>query len=152
MNTKTKETIMDDEAPIVHHGHNIRAYRRMRLMKQEALAKALGKDWTQKKISQLEAKEKIDNDLLAQVAKALDVSVEEIENFTEEKVVYNIQHNYEGSNVGTNSAAFNNHHCTFNPLDEYKKMVDKNEELYKQLLQSEKEKIMLMEKMLNEKK
>ena len=44
-------------------------------IKQEAFATELGEDWNQKKVSLLEQKETIEDDLLQQVAKALKVLV-----------------------------------------------------------------------------
>jgi transcriptional regulator with XRE-family HTH domain len=55
----------------VHQGRNVKRFREMLGMKQEALAQELGEDWTQKKISLLEAKEEIEPALLEQVAKVL---------------------------------------------------------------------------------
>lgn len=66
---------------------------------RESFADLLGDPWTEKKISQLEAKAAIDDGILEQVAQALKVSVEEIKKFNEEQVANKIiQYNYEGSN------------------------------------------------------
>ena len=113
-------------------------------IKQDALADALGEDWNQKKISLLEAKEQIEPALLEEVAKALKVPSEAIKNFDEESAIYNIQNNYEGSNAGASNVSVQNFKCTFNPLD---KMV----ELYEALLKSEREKIALLERLLDQK-
>jgi len=127
----------------VHQGRNIKRFREMLGIKQEAFATELGEDWNQKKVSLLEQKETIEDDLLQQVAKVLKVPVEAIKNFDEEKAIYNIQNNYEGSNAGVGSVAVQNYHCTFNPID---KIV----ELYDALVKSEKEKVELLERILNE--
>ena len=50
--------------------------------------------------------------------------------------------------VGTNSAAQNNN-CTFNPLEKYIEAMEANKQLYERLLQSEKEKNELLQKMLD---
>ena len=120
-------------------------------IKQEALAYMLGDDWNQQKISLLEQKEQIDDPLLEQIAAQLKVPAEAIKKFDEETAVFNIQNNYEGSNVGANSAAQNNQ-CTFNPLEKYVEAIEANKALYERLLQSEKEKNELLQQMLNEKK
>jgi len=65
---------------IIHQGRNIKRFREMLGIKQEALAYELGEDWNQKKISLLEQKELIENNILAQVAKILKVPVEAIIN------------------------------------------------------------------------
>ena len=135
----------------IHHGRNVKRFREMMGLKQEALADQLGGDWTQKKISYLEAKEVIEPELLDDLAKALKVPAEAIRNFDEEKAIYNIQNNYEGSNnQGANNV--NNHHCTFNPLDKYVEAVEENKKLYEALLKSEREKIALLEGLLEERK
>jgi hypothetical protein len=48
----------------IHHGRNIKRFREMMGIKQEALAFELGEDWSQKKISLLEQKEEIEEILL----------------------------------------------------------------------------------------
>lgn len=48
----------------IHQGRNIKRFREMLGIKQEALASGLGEDWTQKKISLLEAKEIIEPEIL----------------------------------------------------------------------------------------
>ena len=135
----------------IHQGRNVKRLREMLGFKQEGLAYMLGDDWNQQKISLLEQKEEIDDQLLEQIAGQLNVPAEAIRNFDEEMAVFNIQNNYEGSNVGVNSAAQNNN-CIFNPLEKYMEAIEANKELYERLLQSEKEKIELLQKMLNEKK
>ena len=51
----------------IHQGRNVKRFREMFGIKQEALAIALGDDWNQKKISLLEQTETIEDDLLEQV-------------------------------------------------------------------------------------
>jgi hypothetical protein len=43
----------------VHEGRNVKRFREKMGVKQEGLAASLGEDWSQKKISVLESKEKI---------------------------------------------------------------------------------------------
>ncbi|MEX6688981.1 helix-turn-helix transcriptional regulator [Danxiaibacter flavus] len=127
----------------IHHGRNLKRMREILGVKQEALALDLGDDWNQRKVSVLEAKEEIDDNILNEVAKALKVPVEAIKNFNEETSIFNIQNNYEGANTGNGTIGIN-HHCTFNPIE---KIV----ELYDALIKSEREKIALLERMLQEK-
>lgn len=54
-------------------------------MKQEALTQALGTN--QQAISAMENSETIDDEKLAEVAKALGVTAEAIKNFTEENMI-----------------------------------------------------------------
>ena len=133
----------------IHQGRNIKRFREMLGVKQDALASMLGDDWNQQKISLLEQKEQIDDPLLEQIAGQLKVPADAIKKFDEETAIFNIQNNFEGSNVGPNSASQNNN-CTFNPLEKYAEAVEANKELYERLLQSEKEKNELLQNMLNE--
>ena len=135
----------------IHQGRNIKRFREMLGVKQDALASMLGDDWNQQKISLLEQKEQIDDPLLEQIAGQLKVPADAIKKFDEETAIFNIQNNFEGSNVGPNSASQNNN-CTFNPLEKYAEAMEANKELYERLLQSEKEKNELLQNMLNEMK
>ena len=121
-------------------------------IKQEALAYMLGDDWNQQKISLLEQKEQIDDPLLEEIAAQLKVPAEAIKKFDEEMAVFNIQNNYEGSNTGANGVYTNNNNCTFNPLDKYVEAMEANKQLYERLLQSEKEKNDLLQRMLDQRK
>ena len=123
-------------------------------LKQEGLAYMLGDDWNQQKISLLEQKEEIDDQLLEQIAEQLKVPADAMKNFDEEMAVFNIQNNYEGSNSGASSVSGGNqnYNCTFNPLEKYIEAIDENKKLYERLLQSEKEKNELLQKLLDGKK
>ena len=135
----------------IHQGRNVKRFREMLGVKQDALASMLGDDWNQQKISLLEQKEQIDDPLLEQIAGQLKVPADAIKKFDEETAIFNIQNNFEGSNVGPNSASQNNN-CTFDPLEKYAEAMEANKELYERLLQSEKEKNELLQNMLNEMK
>ena len=124
----------------IHQGRNIKRFREMLQIKQEALAWELGEDWSQKRVSLLEQKEVIEQDILDQVAKILKVSTEAIKNFDEESVVNNINTFYDQS-------AFN-FQCTFNPIDKWVEALDENKKLYERLLQSEREKVELLQSMM----
>lgn len=123
----------------IHQGRNVKRFREMLGIKQEALALELGEDWSQRKISLLEQKELIEPELLDQVAKALKVPAEAIRNFDEEAAI-----NVIGNNYHDHSTSNVNYHCTFNPID---KIV----ELYDALVKSEKEKVEILQKMLDKK-
>src|SRR4051794_19688219 len=107
----------------VHIGRKISRIRELRGMKQDSLAFELGV--SQQTISKIEQSEKIDDELLEQIAKILDVPVEGIKNFSEE-AVFNII----GNTFTDSSSNNNNYLCTINPLE---KII----ELYERLLQSE---------------
>lgn len=135
---------------MIHEGRNVKRFREMFGMKQEALADALGSDWTQKKISLLEAKESIEPAMLEQVAKVLKVPVEAIKNFDEQTAVYNIQNNYEGANANATHINTNNNHCTINYADRWVEAMEEIKRLNAALLKEKDEKIALLEKMLAE--
>ncbi|UUW08903.1 helix-turn-helix domain-containing protein [Flavobacterium plurextorum] len=119
-------------------GRNISRIRELRGMKQGALADAIGT--TQQTISNIETSETVDFEKLVEIAKALGVTVEAIENFTEESVFNFFNNFYDNSSSQGNS--FNQGmNATFNPLD---KVV----ELYERLVQAEKEKVEYLEKLL----
>ncbi|STC97139.1 Helix-turn-helix domain [Chryseobacterium carnipullorum] len=101
----------------IHQGRNIKRFREMLGIKQEALAFELGDDWNQKKVSLLEQKEMVESDILAQVAKILKVPAEAIENFDEEQAVNIISNTFNDQSNGYNYYPT----FTFNPLD---KMVE----------------------------
>jgi len=128
----------------VHEGRNIKRFREMLGMKQETLAYELGEDWTQKRISQLEAKEKIEADILEQVAKILKVSPEAIQRFDEENALNIISNTFTSHDTSTLNAI--NHNCTFNPLDKLVEAYEENKKLYERLIQAEKEKVEYLER------
>ncbi|MDE5488081.1 helix-turn-helix domain-containing protein [Elizabethkingia meningoseptica] len=126
----------------IHQGRNIKRFREMLGIKQEALAFELGEDWNQKKISLLEQKESVEKDILEQVAKILKVPTEAIENFDEDSainIIANTINNNDNATM-TNPAVFN-YQPSFNPVD---KMV----ELYERMLQQQKEMIEKLEKLI----
>lgn len=123
----------------IHHGKNITRFRQMLGMKQDALATVLGDEWTQLKISRLEAKEEIEDGILAEVASALKIPVEAIKNFDEEAAVSIVANTFTSQDTSTLNAI--NPYCTFNP-------IDKIMELFERLLASEREKTDLMKEIL----
>ena len=89
----------------------------------------------------LEQKELIEEELLSQVAKVLKVPVDAIKNFDEDAAINIVSNTF--TDFRDNASAINNN-CVlnFNPID---KIV----ELYEALVKSEKEKIELMQKILD---
>lgn len=116
----------------VHEGRNVKRFREMLGIKQEALAFELGEDWNQKKISLLEQKESIDAGILEQVAQILKLPVEAFRNFDEEQAVNIIANTFTNSDSAI-GFIINNH----NPIDK--------------IIQLHEEKIALYERMLKEK-
>jgi transcriptional regulator with XRE-family HTH domain len=126
----------------IHEGRNVRRFREMLSMKQDALASKLGDDWNQQRISLLEQKDTIDLPLLQQIAAALNLPVEAFQNFDEEQAVNVIANTFTSNDTSTLNAI--NPNCTFNPLD---KMV----ELYERMLEQQKEMIEKLERLIGSK-
>lgn len=141
----------------VHQGRNVKRFREVQGIKQEALAYEIGEDWNQQKISLLEQKEIIDKDLLEKLATALKVPVEAIENFDEDMTMNIISNTFNSSDTstintsGTGGTARDYSHCHFNPIDKLIESYEENKKLYKRLLETEKEKVALLEKLLENK-
>ena len=134
----------------IHQGRNVKRFREMLGIKQEALALELGDDWNQRKVSLLEQKETIESELLEQIAKVLKVPAEAIRNFDEEAAIHNIQNNYDSAVV--NAGPTINYKCNFNPLDKWAEEIAENRKLYERLLQAEKEKMEILQKLLDKHK
>jgi transcriptional regulator with XRE-family HTH domain len=137
-----------------HIGRKISRIRELRGMKQESLAAELGV--SQQAISKLEQSEKIEDDVLEKVARALGVTPETVKNYSDEAAIYNIQNNYEGSKLETGQQNYS--HCSFNVLDklmetleEVKLLHEENRKLYERLLQSEQEKNTLLRSAIDQK-
>jgi transcriptional regulator with XRE-family HTH domain len=129
---------MDTTQPIIHHGRNVKRIREMLGIKQEFLATTLG--LSQQAVSQMEQKETLDKAVLQKVSKALGVSAEIIENFSDEaaiNIIANTINNHDQASVV-------NYYPTFNPID---KIV----ELYERMLAMEKDKNDLLQKLLDAK-
>lgn len=127
-----------------HEGQNLKRFREMLGIKQEALAFELGEDWTQKKISLIESKEKIDAVALAEIAKILNMPEAAIRNFDEKTAIFNIQKSYDNSCVAVSKPKFN-------PIDKLVEAMEaltllhiENKNLYERLLESEREKVLLL--------
>jgi transcriptional regulator with XRE-family HTH domain len=130
-----------------HLGRKISRVREMLGVKQEVLADKLGV--TQQAISKIEQSENVEEGMLEKIAKALGMQSEVIKNFNEEAAVNLIQNNYDSAIHST--LALQNHN-NFNPIEKYVEAVEKNEKLYEALLKSEREKIAMLERMLEMKK
>lgn len=118
-----------------NHGANVRRWREWRNINQDVLAEQIGV--SQAALSGYEKKDKLEQDILDKIAKALDIPVEAITEL-EQGASISIVNAYD------NSGSIN-YSPTFNP-------IDKIAELYERLLQSEKEKVVLLEEALKGKR
>lgn len=127
----------------IHQGRNVKRFREMLGLKQDALAAELGEDWNQKKVSLLEQKETIEPDLLEQVAKVLKVPLEAIKNFDEQAAINVI------SNTFNDNSQNNLHYqCTFNPLDKIVQLYDEKIALYERMLKEKNEMMARLERLI----
>ncbi|WP_080902799.1 helix-turn-helix domain-containing protein [Parabacteroides sp. Marseille-P3160] len=121
-----------------NQGANIRRWREWRNVKQEVLAEQIGV--SQATLSGYEKRDKLEQETLDKIAKALGIPVEAITELEQ------------GSAINIFSGTWNDHasnsvnyNPTFNP-------IDKIAELYERLLQSEREKVEMLREILKEKK
>ncbi len=133
----------------IHEGRNVKRFREMLGIKQEALAYELGDDWNQKKISVLETRETIDVPLLQQISAALKIPVEAFQNFDEEQAINLISNNATFENC--QQPAFFNHHPNFNPLDKLVEAYDEIKRLNAELLKVKDEQIRLLQSLVEKK-
>lgn len=129
----------------IHQGRNVKRFREMLGIKQEALAYDLGEDWNQKKISMLEQKDIIEDSLLKQISNSLKIPVEAFQNFDEEQAI-NVIANTFGDNacVGNPNSTFN-----FNPIEELKKLHEEKIVLFERMLKEKDEMMARLEKLIN---
>ena len=133
----------------IHEGRNVKRFREMLGIKQDALAYELDKaspepaegTWNQKKISLLEQKETIDTPLLQQISAVLKIPVEAFQNFDEEQAIYNISCNF------SDNAMLNNY-PTFHPIEELKKLHEEKIALYERMLKEKDVMMARLEKLI----
>ncbi len=150
-----------------HHGRNLKRFREMLGIKQEALAYELGDTWSQKRVSLLEQKEIIPSETLEYIAGVLQVPSKAILDFDEETAIQNLRNHYENIPASPEDAvqpsvaprpepeiraqaqhipAFP---ASFNPLEKWVAAMEENEKLYERLLKSEQEKVQMLQKLLD---
>ena len=114
----------------IHEGRNVKRFREMLGIKQDALAADLGDDWNQQKVSLLEQKETIDPALLQQISTALKIPAEAIQNFDEDSAINIIANTITNND---NSAVVNNY-PTFHPIDKLVQLHEEKIALYERML------------------
>lgn len=130
----------------IHQGRNVKRFREMLGIKQEALAWDLGDDWNQQKISLLEQKETIDTALLQQISEALKIPVEAIQNFDEEQAVNVISNTF---NTHDQSSGMNIYPTfNFNPLEKWLEALEENKKLYERMIKEKNDTINTLEEIL----
>ncbi|HAT91313.1 MAG TPA: transcriptional regulator [Sphingobacterium sp.] len=130
-----------------HIGRNIARIREMRGMKQETLAELLGV--SQQKVSLFENAEELEDVKLEPIAKALEISVEALKNFSEDAFFNIISNTFNTNDNGIAILRTEIYQPTFNPIDKLLESYEENKKLYERLLESEKEKSRLIEELIN---
>jgi len=133
----------------IHQGRNVKRFREMLGIKQEALAFDIGGDWNQKKVSLLEQKEVIEDALLQQIAEVLKIPVEAIQNFDEEQAVNIISNTFTASDNAT--GFIYNHYPTFNPIDKIIQLYEEKTALYERMLKEKDDMMVRLEKLIDKK-
>ena len=128
----------------IHHGRNIKRFREMMGIKQEALAFELGPEWSQKKISLLEQREEIEEELLRQVGEILQIPVEAIKKFDEEKAVNIIANTFDNGSILNGI----NNNPTFHPIDKIIQLHEEKIALYERMLKEKDEMMARLERLL----
>ncbi|WP_042719968.1 helix-turn-helix transcriptional regulator [Flavobacterium sp. B17] len=131
----------------IHQGRNVKRFREMLGIKQEALAFDLGEDWNQKKISLLEQKDVVEEALLKRISEVLKIPVEAFQNFDEEQAINIISNTFNDQSNGYN------YYPTFNvnPIEKWIEALEEIKRLNAELLKTKDEQIRLMEKLIQDK-
>ncbi|WP_367914935.1 XRE family transcriptional regulator [Leadbetterella sp. DM7] len=133
--------------PKIHEGRNVKRFREMLGIKQEALAHELGEDWNQKKVSLMEQKSVLEPEVLYQVAKALKIPDSVIKNFDEEKAITIIANTVNNNDHSSGNALFN-YYPTINPLEKMVQLHEEKINLYERMLREKDEMMLRLEKLI----
>lgn len=131
----------------IHEGRNVKRFREMLGIKQEALANELGAEWNQKKVSMMEQKAVLEPEVLYKVSKALKIPDVAIKNFDEEKAITIIANTVNNNDNATGNALFN-YYPTINPLEKLVQLHEEKIELYERMLQEKDDMMIRLEKLI----
>ncbi|WP_160138596.1 helix-turn-helix domain-containing protein [Chryseobacterium sp. c4a] len=138
----------------IHQGRNVKRFREMLGIKQEALAFDLGDDWNQKKVSLLEQKEIIEDPLLKRISEVLKIPVEAFQNFDEEQAVNIIANTVTTVNDNATGQVFqinptiNTSEKWLEALEEIKKLNEEKIALYERMLKEKDEMMGRLERLI----
>lgn len=125
-----------------NHGANVRRWREWRNINQDVLAEQIGV--SQATLSSYEKKEKLEQEILDKIAKALEIPVEAITEL-EQGTSINIYSGTWQDNAITNQ-------YTFNPIEKIVELYDDKIALYERMLKEKDEAISLLHDVLKDKK
>lgn len=135
----------------VHQGRNVKRFREMLGIRQEALAFDLGEDWNQKKISLLEQKDVVEESLLQKISEVLKIPVEAFQNFDEQQAINIISNTFNDQSNGYNyypTIHINPLEKWLETLEEIKRLNEEKTSLYERILKEKNEMIDKLEKLL----
>lgn len=135
--------------PVIHEGRNVKRFREMLGIKQEALAHELGEDWNQKKVSLMEQKAVLEPEVLYKVAQALKIPDIAIKNFDEEKAITIIANTVNNNDHATGNALFN-YHPVIHPLEKMIQLHEEKIQLYERMLREKDEMMIRLEKLITQ--
>jgi transcriptional regulator with XRE-family HTH domain len=127
----------------VHEGRNVKRFREILGIKQDALAYELGEGWNQQKISLLEQKETIELPLLKQISTAMKVPVEAFQNFDEEQAVNIISNTFDNGSIAMS------YNTNFHPIEQIIKLHEEKIALYERMLKEKDQMMERLEKLIN---
>lgn len=130
----------------IHEGRNVKRFREMLGIKQEALAFELGSDWNQKKISLLESKDTIEPALLQQISTIFKIPVEAFQNLDDEQAI-----NIVSSTLGDHAFTFNYGTLNINPIEKIIELHEEKIALYERMLKEKDEMMARLEKLMERK-
>jgi transcriptional regulator with XRE-family HTH domain len=139
-----------DTSKRVHEGRNVKRFREMFQIKQEALADMLGDDWSQKKVSIIESKEVVEPDMLKHIASVLKLPVEAFQNFTDEQAINIVSNTFNSHDNSTGNANYPTYNI--NPIEKWLEALEENRKLYDRLIQDKQDTIAMLEKLIAGKK
>lgn len=125
-----------------NHGPNVRRWREWRNVNQDTLAEQIGV--SQATLSSYKKKDKLEQDILDRIAKALDIPVEAITELEQGASI-----NIVSSTFQDNSAV---NHYTFNPIEKIVELYDEKIALYERMLKDKEDAISLLHEVLKERK
>ena len=128
--------IMDQK---IHQGRNVKRFREMFGIKQEALAYDLGEDWNVKKISMLEQKEIIEDSLLKQISNSMKIPLEAFQNFDQDQALNIIANTFSDSTLIINN---------YNPIEKIIQVHEEKIALYERMLKEKNEMMVKLEKLI----
>lgn len=127
-----------------NHGANVRRWREWRNINQDVLAEQIGV--SQATLSSYEKKEKLEQEILDKIAKALDIPVQAITEMEEGASINIVANTFDNYSSAVNWCP------TFNPIDKVVELYDEKIALYERMLKEKDEAISLLHDVLKDRK